>query len=141
METPLESLKTLAPYALTTSLRDSMVWESENGAKVQWTAMGEGGVDLKIYFATFAELCPDVPVHIETISGFARELPYLQTDFWNVWPKAKAADFAQFLALAKRGRPLSPHKSADTREEQEYQKGELERSLTYCKNTLGLGVR
>ncbi|MEO6034044.1 MAG: TIM barrel protein, partial [Verrucomicrobiota bacterium] len=34
MEDPLENLETLAPYVLTSSLRDSAVWESENGATV-----------------------------------------------------------------------------------------------------------
>lgn len=139
MEAPLDNLQTLAPYAACTSLRDSMVWESDNGAKVQWTAMGEGCVDLKTYFTKFTELCPNVPVHIETISGFARDIPYLTPDFWKVWPKAKAADFARFLALAKRGKPLPGHRSADAKEEQEYQKGELERSIHYCKEVLGLG--
>lgn len=141
IEDPLASLQTLAPYALSSSLRDSMIWESENGALVQWTAMGEGCVDLKTYFASFAELCPQVPVHIETISGFAREFPYLKADFWKVWPKARAREFARFVALAKRGKPLSGHKSADAQAEQEYQKGELERSIRYCKETLGLGCK
>ncbi|MFN7139556.1 MAG: sugar phosphate isomerase/epimerase family protein, partial [Limisphaerales bacterium] len=51
MEDPLQSLEILGPYTVTTSLRDGMVWESENGATVQWTAMGEGLVDWKKYFA------------------------------------------------------------------------------------------
>jgi hypothetical protein len=118
-----------------------MIWESESGAKVQWTAMGEGCVDLKTYFDQFALLCPNVPVHIETISGFAREFRYLEDGFWKEWPKAKAGDLAGFLALAKRGRPLPPHKSANAKEEQDYQKGELERSLKCCKETLGLGLK
>jgi len=141
MESPLDSLRTLAPYALTTSLRDSMIWESENGAKVQWTAMGEGCVDLKAYFAEFARLCPAVPVHIETISGFAKEFRCLEAGFWKDWPKAKAADLAAFLALARRGKAIPPHRSANAKEEQEYQKGELERSIKYCKEVLGLGLR
>ena len=141
MEDPLENLLALAPYVLTTSLRDSMIWESENGAKVQWTAMGEGCVDLKTYFEKFAELCPNAPVNIETISGFARDVPYLKPEFWNVWPKAKASDFAKFVALAKRGKALPSHRSANPQEEQEYQKGELERSIKYCKEVLGLGLR
>ncbi len=141
MEDPLENLRTLAPYTVCTSLRDSMVWESENGAKVQWTAMGEGCVDLKAYFAKFAELCPEVPVHIETISGFARDIPYLTPEFWKVWPKARAGDFARFLALAKRGKPLPAHRSANPAEEQAYQKAELERSIRHCQETLGLGRR
>ena len=141
MEDPLENLLTLAPYVATTSLRDSMVWESADGAKVQWTAMGEGCVDLKMYFEKFAELCPNVPVHIETISGFTREIPYLKNDFWKPWPKMKASDLAKFVALAKRGKEIPPHHSADAKAEQEYQKGELERSIRYCKDVLGLGFK
>jgi sugar phosphate isomerase/epimerase len=141
MEDPLSNLQTLAPYVATTSLRDSMVWESEQGAKVQWTAMGGGNVDLKSYFEHFARLCPGVPVHIETISGFAREIPYLKPEFWGVWPKAKASDFAKFVALAKRGKAIAPHRSPDAKAEQDYQKGELEESIRYCKEVLGLGLK
>jgi hypothetical protein len=78
---------------------------------------------------------------LEIISGFTRPTPYLQKDFWKVWPKARASDFARFLAMAKRGKPLESHKSADNKAEQEYQKIELERSLKYCKETLGLGLK
>ena len=141
MEDPLENLETLAPYVLTTSLRDSAIWESENGATVQWTAMGEGTVDVKTYFKRFAELCPGVPVHIETISGFNREIPYFKEDFWKVWPHAKARDFARFVALAKKGKPREPHNSANPQAEQDYQKGEIERSIKYCKEVLGLGLK
>jgi hypothetical protein len=41
LEDPLDSLRTLAPYVLTTSLRDSTVWETPKGAAVAWTAMGD----------------------------------------------------------------------------------------------------
>src|SRR5258708_1158681 len=141
MEALLASLETLAPYVLSTGIRDSMVWEDSAGAKVQWTAMGEGQVNWKIYFDKFAALCPKVPVNLEIISGFARPISYLREDFCRVWPKAKAADFAKFLGLAKRGKQLEPHKSPDTKAEQEYQKTELERSLKYCKEVLGLGLK
>ena len=141
MEDPIANLEILGPYVLTSSLRDSAVWESAKGATIQWTAMGEGDVDLKTYFERFAVLCPGVPVHIETISGFNREIPYLTPDFWKQWPNAKADQFAKVLALAKRGKARAPHKSADAQAEQTYQKGELERSLAYCKTTLGLGLK
>jgi sugar phosphate isomerase/epimerase len=145
MEDPMASLETLAPYVLTTSLRDSAIWESANGATVQWTAMGDGTVDLKTYFKRFAELCPGVPVHIETISGFNREIPYLKDEFWKVWPKARAKDFARFVALAKKGKPRDTWKAAEGQDrklaEQEYQKAEIERSLRYCKEELGLGKK
>jgi len=141
LEDPMESLEILGPYTLTTGLRDSMVWEYTDGAKVQWTATGEGLVDQKAYFKRFAELCPGVPANLEIISGFARESPYFKNDFWRQYPKARAADFVKFLAMAKRGRPLEPHHSPDNKAEQEYQKSELERSLKYAKEVVGLGQK
>lgn len=145
LEDPIRSLEILAPYALTTSLRDSAIWESEKGATVQWTAMGEGTVDEKAYFKRFAELCPDIPVHIETISGFNREFPYLHPAFWDIFPKMPAPEFARFLALAKRGQPREQWKAPQgvprEKAEQDFQKDQIERSLRYCKEVLGLGLK
>ena len=145
LEDPLVSLEILGPYAITTSLRDSAIWESEKGAVVQWTAMGDGTLDLKTYFQRFAELCPGVPVHIETISGFNREFAYLQPNFWETFPKMPAKDFAKFVALAKKGKPRDPWKAPQgvprDRAEQEFQKSEIEKSIRYCKEELGLGLK
>lgn len=139
LEDPLLNLEVLGPYALSTGMRDSMVWEYEDGVKVQWTAMGEGLVDWKTYFDRFAVLCPNTPVNLEIISGFARPVAWLKPGFWQAWPNAKAVDFAAFIALAKRGKPLAAHRSPDPRAEQAYQREELERSIRYCKDVLGLG--
>jgi sugar phosphate isomerase/epimerase len=145
LEDPLASLENLGPYAVTTSLRDSAVWRDGDGARVQWTAMGDGQIDLEAYFARFRALCPGVSVHIETISGFSRPFPYFTTDFWKAWPEMRAAPFARFEALASKGRPREawqPPPGADrTKAEQDYQRGEIERSLAYCRDRLGLGRR
>jgi 3-oxoisoapionate decarboxylase len=145
LEDPITSLEILGPYALTTSLRDSAIWESENGATVQWTAMGEGTVDLKAYFKRFAEICPNIPVHIETISGFNREFAYYKPEFWETFPKMPARDFARFVALARKGKARDPFKAPPgvdrDKAEQDYQKGEIERSIRYCKKEIGLGLK
>ncbi|MBI3840083.1 MAG: sugar phosphate isomerase/epimerase [Planctomycetia bacterium] len=145
MEDPLASLEILGPYALATSLRDSAVWESDHGATFQWTAMGDGDVDLKRYFRRFAELCPRVAVNIETISGANREIAYLNETFWKAYPQIRAKDFGRFMALVKRGKPREPVNFPDGPDrlaaEQAFQKGQLERSVTYCKEVLGLGLK
>jgi len=140
LESPSASLEILGPYTLCTSLRDSMIWETDRGAKVAWTAMGEGLVDWPRYFARFAEFCPEVPVHIETISGFAVEFPYLETGFWDVWPRALARDFVNFLALARAGHPVAPARLSGRAAQQACQRKELEKSLAYCRS-IGLGRR
>jgi len=138
LEDPMDSLEKLGPYALTTSLRDSAVWETEKGCKVQWVAMGDGSVaDHRAYFARFAELCPGVGVKVETIGGFAMELAYLEPAFWEVWPKRTASELARFLRLVRRGRAVDQYNGNEVAR----QKEDLERSLRYCIETLGLGVR
>ncbi|HAV64184.1 MAG TPA: sugar phosphate isomerase/epimerase, partial [Verrucomicrobiales bacterium] len=138
METPMESLEVLGPYAVTTSLRDSAVWASEKGVTAQWTAMGAGMVDWVAYFKRFAELCPGVPVHIETISGFNREIPFLEGGFWEQFPEMKAPTLARFVGWAKTGKPRDAWKAPEGVErrqaEQDYQKAEIAESIRYCKS-------
>jgi sugar phosphate isomerase/epimerase len=145
LEDPLDNLEKLGPYVATTSLRDTSIWESKNGVTMQWRAMGEGTIGQKRYFQRFAELCPGIPVHIETIGGFNHAAAYLKPDFWKSYPNLKAADFSRFLAIAKGQEPLEPYKKpagVDSKiADQEFQQGELERSIKYCKEVLGLGVK
>ncbi len=144
LETPLDSLELLGPYAVTTSLRDSAVWPTDKGVSVQWTAMGDGMVDWVKYFDRFAQLCPGVPVHIETISGFNRGIDYLQPDFWNAFPDMKAPTLARYAAWAKTGKPRDAWKAPagqDAKEaEKAYQRDQIERSIRYCKS-IGLGLK
>lgn len=145
LEDPVAALTTLAPHVLTTSLRDTMVWPSADGVTAQWTAMGEGCTDLPAFFDLFERACPGVAVHIETISGFPREMPIFKQSFWQAYPDARASDLAAFLALSRTGRPIGPF-TAPTGEgrrqaEQDYQLAELDRSIRHCRDVLGLGMR
>jgi sugar phosphate isomerase/epimerase len=145
LEDPIRALETLAPHVLTTSLRDTMVWPSADGVTAQWTAMGEGCVDLPAFFDLLEKSCPGVTVHIETISGFPRELPIYRPGFWQAFPDARATDLAAFLALSRQGKPIAPFTppAGDGRKqaEQQYQLAELERSIRHCRDVLGLGLR
>jgi sugar phosphate isomerase/epimerase len=145
LEHPLQNLELLGPCAVTTGIRDSALWETEEGAMLQWNAMGEGTVDWKRYFARFAELCPNTPVQLEIISGRPIPIPYLRDEFWDAYPKAQIRGFVKFAGLTKRGAPKQPFTvppGADTKAaEQAFQKAELERSVKYCKEVLGLGLK
>jgi sugar phosphate isomerase/epimerase len=146
MEDPVSNLETLAPYVICTSVRDSAMWETADGVSVQWTAMGDGQIDFRRYTALLGELCPGVPLHIETISGLTRNFPVSTEAFWKPWPKARARGYANWLAIARQGKPRPPFTPAPAGQdkraaEQAQQKSELERSLTYCRTTLGLGIR
>lgn len=118
LEDPLEALETLATLVVSTGIRDGVVWRTGSGATLQWTAVGEGLIDWKIFQTRFADLCPGVPLMIETISGRPNPLP-----------PATAEPSPAFLRLLDLGRPLRPGPHADA----DYQQEQLERSLAFLR--------
>jgi sugar phosphate isomerase/epimerase len=153
MEDPMTTLEVLGPYALSVHLRDSVIYEHPRGAAVQWVPLGEGNIDFKKFVARMREVCPPVYVYIKPITGRPPAvIPYLEPAFWERYPKARAADFARFLALAKNGRPYENHMviedlpgrktpEAFVSAIQYQQREHMERSLEYAKKALDLGVR
>lgn len=147
IEDPLVNLEILGPYAATTGMRDSMVYEVDNGVNVQWCCMGDGITDWTRYVERFQELCPGVPFLLEVIAGvWDRNMAYLTDEFWEAFPRAKAHEFAKYVAWAKKGHPYQAPADRPTGEkskelEQKQQLYDLERSINYCKNALGLGVK
>jgi 3-oxoisoapionate decarboxylase len=151
MEHPMTTLETLGPYALTTHIRDTAVYEDARGAAVQWTALGDGSVDLKEIVRRYRELCPNASFQLEIITGRSPEfLPYTDPAFWKTFEGMRAADFARFIALSKAGRPFSGHMviedlegkapAAPFRDALVYQQRfDLERSFKYAKQVLGVG--
>ena len=139
LEVPADNLERLGPYALCTGIRDSAVWETDDGAMYEWTAMGDGEVDWKTYFARYAELCPRTPVFLETISARQFPLPYRKNRAWRDSWDTSDPTYHHFLKLAEGGRPR-PAPSRDPGDPQ-FQIAELEKSLTYCRDVLGLGAK
>jgi sugar phosphate isomerase/epimerase len=106
LEDPLANLEILAPYVLLSGMRDSMIWDDENGVQVQWTAMGEGLIDMKAYAKRYTELCPQAPFILEIISGFAR--PYSWRPNSSICPKTASPSPHGNPRPAKTGKPPSP---------------------------------
>lgn len=150
-EDPLLALEILAPYVLTSHIRDSAVFETSRGAAVQWVALGDGSVDLPKFVTLFSKLCPKASIQLEIITGIPpEELPYLEPDFWKAFPRTPAWEFARLVALAKKGRPYmgrmviagwGKESSALEAALREQQRVDLERSIEYAKNKLDVGVR
>ena len=139
LEEPMKHLEVLGPVTVCSSVRDSMLWEGENGAVVvQWTAIGEGLIDFKAYAKRFAELAPGVPLQVETISGFARPFEITKDEFWTIFPGHRDSDmFKAWLELAKKGKKIDSFKAPDGPGKKDaeiaYQKGECERSFAWLK--------
>jgi sugar phosphate isomerase/epimerase len=108
LEDPHDVLDRLAPYVLTSHMRDSALWISTDGINVEWTRMGEGTVDIARYVRAFVEKCPGRAVSLEVITNRQRAFDFRDPGFWQAYPRMTAADFARFLTLAEKGPPRPP---------------------------------
>jgi sugar phosphate isomerase/epimerase len=155
LEDPELTLEVLAPYVVTFHLRDSVVYEHPKGIAVQWVPLGEGTVDFPALLTKARRLLPaGVRIFIKPITGRPPFVHPVHDDaFWARWfPKARAREYARFVALAKKGRPYEkPVIQADvpgTKTPDVYmpalaaqQKEHMERSIRYAVEVLKLGVR
>jgi hypothetical protein len=145
------AIETLGPYVVTTHIRDSAVFEHPRGAAAQWVVLGDGSVNFHKFVEVYKKVCPKASMQLEIITGRPPTvLPYLEDDFWKVYPHPPAWEFARFVELAKSGHPYmgpmviggpgkQPPEMAEALKEQ--QRTDLERSLEYAKKNLGVGVR
>jgi sugar phosphate isomerase/epimerase len=145
LEDPMRALEILGSNILCTSARDVMVWPAEDGAFFQWTAMGEGLMDYKVYTKFMSENCPGVPIHIETISNSRRPIPFLTPDFWDGFPELHARDILDFLNLLRQGHALEvekPPPGTDSKEfEIKHQQNEFLKSVAYLRTECGAGLK
>ncbi len=151
IEDPFVTLETLAPYVVTTHVRDSCIFEVPRGAAVQWVALGDGNVDFVRFVDLFRKVCPKSSMQLEIITGRPPMIhPYLEADFWKAYPKTPASEFARFVALAKSGHPFMgamvvedvsgrrPQVMIEALKEQ--QRIDLERSFEYARKKLDVGI-
>jgi sugar phosphate isomerase/epimerase len=149
-EDPMVTLEHLADVTVCSHIRDTAVWSHPDGAAVQWMAMGDGNVGIEGWSREYIARCPSTSFTMEIITGGPpRVLPFLHDDYWEVYPDARADEFARFVKLVREGQaPLVPQLTASWRGElpDEYraaltvqQRLDLERSVAYCHDVLGIG--
>ncbi len=108
LEDPHHTLESLAPYALSSGVRDSAIWLTDMGAEVMWVPLGEGNVDIEGWAHRFVELCPGKPFSLEIINvRSARSFDFLDASFWGTYRDVPAWVFAGFLARARQGKPYT----------------------------------
>ncbi len=136
LEDPHVTLDHVAPYVLTSHVRDSIVWRTPEGIAMQWARLGDGNVGIGEWIRKYVQLCPGKAMSLEIIVTGTRPFPYLQPKFWDAYRKQPAWEFARFLAIAETGkqppaRPPVPKERAAAVERED-----LEASLNWLKGQL-----
>ena len=138
IEDPHLTLETLAPYVLTSHVRDTSLWNTPQGVAVAWTRMGEGNIGIEDYIREYAAKCPGRPLSLEIIVTGPRFFNYRDPKFWDAYRKDPAWEFARFLALADKGKPREapPRLSGQAAAVQEL--ADVEASIRWTKAFLAI---
>ena len=138
IEDPHLTLEILAPYVLTSHIRDTSVWRVPEGAFVQWVRMGEGNIRMDEYVRKYVKLCPGKALSLEIIVTAPRMFPFTEPRFWDGYRRTPAWEFNRFLSLVEKGLAHQTLPPVPKERVAQQEREDLEASMVYTKRLLNI---
>jgi len=141
MEDPMAVITTLAPYLLTTHVKDMGVDEYEDGILLSEVPLGKGILDLPKIISICNQHNAKTTFNLEMITRDPLLVPCLKDDYWATFGSLSGTELARTLRMTRQHKfngalPKVSHLTAEERLEVEEQN--IIDCLDYSKNTLGL---
>ena len=120
LEDPMEVVRTLVPYVLSTHVKDMAVEEYPDGFRLSEVPLGKGILDLPQIVALCRKHNPNVAFSLEMITRDPLEIPCLKPEYWATFGDVAGAALARTLRLVRErkyapGLPRVSHLSPDER--------------------------
>jgi 3-oxoisoapionate decarboxylase len=145
LEEPLAALERLAPFVLTSGIRDSKAWETDEGAMIEWVPLGEGDARIEELASRYAVLCPGKPFSLEIITCPPLAVPFRGQDIMKRYedvPKSVLDDFRAWVKASTirqgRGEALQLAGTAAS-DSADQERAAVEAAMAYAHTVLGLG--
>jgi 3-oxoisoapionate decarboxylase len=138
LEDPHVTLETLAPYVLTSHIRDSYIWNDDNGTEVNWTRMGDGNVDIGSLLKCYLQLCPGKAMSLEVIVMGPMPWTWKKESFWEGYKTIPAWSFSRYIDLAAKGKQPLPRPAAPKDQVAAQERADFEASMKWTKEFLGV---
>lgn len=141
LEDPLEVVETLAPYAVTTHIKDMAVQEMPTGFLLSEVPLGEGMLDLPRMFAVLDKHHPEITHHLEMITRDPLEIPCLTPGYWATFPDQPGIKLARTLALVRQRKAAKLPKVSGLSNEEvlALEEGNIVKCLHHASEKLGFG--
>lgn len=97
LDLPMEAIEILAPYTVTTHVKDIAVDTYEDGILLSEVIVGKGLIDLPRAVNLIRETHPKTRMNLEMITRDPLKIPLLKDEYWRTLPDKKAADLARML--------------------------------------------
>ncbi|MBK8093280.1 MAG: TIM barrel protein [Verrucomicrobiaceae bacterium] len=139
LEEPLAVVELLAPYAVTTHIKDMAVQECAEGFLLSEVPLGQGILDLPRLLQIIDAANPQVVHHLEMITRDPLTIPCLTEGYWATFPEKPATELVKSLAMvrSKKAEKL-PHISDKSKEAAlAVEEENIEKCLQYASERLG----
>lgn len=141
LEDPMATIRTLAPWAVTTHVKDMAVRRSADGFELSEVPLGEGIVPLAEALGAVRSARPDARFCLEMITRDPLSVPYQTEKYWIAVDRPAADALARFErdVLGKAWTDPLPHITQLTKPAQvEAENENIRRSVKYAKDVLRL---
>ena len=141
LESPMETMKALAPFAVTTHLKDMAVRQTADGFELSEVPLGEGLLPLADMIAELKAHRPEAPLCLEMITRDPLKVPYKTDAYWIAIDRPEADGLARFErdVLGKGWTRELPHITGQSSAQQVADEdANIRRSMDYARGTLHL---
>lgn len=101
LEDPMQVVETLAPFAVTTHIKDMAVQETPTGFLLSEVPLGEGILDLPRMLELFEKHNPQIGYHLEMITRDPLDIPCLKPGYWATFPDKPGTELARTLTMVR----------------------------------------
>ena len=141
LEDPMEVVDALAPFAVSTHIKDMAVQEYEDGFLLSEVPLGQGFLDLSGIIAILQKANPAIQFNLEMITRDPLKIPCLTSNYWATMETRAASALARTLQLVKKNASKTPFprttgKSFD--EQLKMEDSHVRQSLAFAQKSLGL---
>ncbi len=106
LDDPMEVVEKLAPFAVTTHIKDMAVEEYSEGFLLSEVPLGQGILDLRRMAGTLAKARPLAHFSLEMITRDPLKVPCLAGKYWVTFPDRNGLYLARTLRLVRDHKPL-----------------------------------
>ncbi|MCW5963484.1 MAG: sugar phosphate isomerase/epimerase [Bryobacterales bacterium] len=141
LEDPMETLDKLAPYAVTSHLKDATLEEYDEGFLLGDIPLGEGMIDLKRVMRTLRQRRASLPILLECITRNPLKIPCLTDKYWATFPDRRGIDLARMLKLVRASKPrrqLAVPAGVSQEDLRRLETENIELSVAYARDTLAM---
>ncbi|HEV2380207.1 MAG TPA: TIM barrel protein [Terriglobia bacterium] len=141
LDDPMDVIAKLAPFAVSTHVKNMAVEAYPDGFLLAEVPLGEGILDLSQVVETIRKAGPKARLNLEMITRDPLKIPCLTDKYWVTFPERNGEYLARTLRLVRShppARPLPQISGLDAEARRRQEEDNVKQCLAYARETLGL---